>query len=68
MTPNKESQPVAWLLQGFCMPPKGAVPTDGIVTLALRYCLPRRCAALNNTSLAHMTDFAFVEVNRPKRS
>lgn len=58
MTPNKESQPVAWLLQRSYNPPKGSESTDGIVTLALRSHLPRRFAALRSTSLAHVTGFA----------
>jgi len=49
-----ESQPVAWLLQWSYKPPRGSVPTDGIVTLALRFHLLRRFAALSRTSLAHV--------------
>src|SRR4051794_24205476 len=53
-----ESQPVAWLLQRSYKPPKGSAQADGIVTLALRFYLLRRLAALNRTSLAHVTGLA----------
>lgn len=56
MTSNSERQPVAWLLQRFFTAPRGSVPTDGIVTLALRYLL-RLFAALKSTSLAHVDVF-----------
>lgn len=59
MTLNKhpESQPVAWLLQPPYKRPKGSVRTDGVGTLALRFHLLRRFAALRSTSLAHVTGF-----------
>ena len=49
---------MAWLLQRSYKPPKGSAQADGVGTLALRFHLLRRFAALNRTSLAHVTGFA----------
>jgi hypothetical protein len=58
MTLNKESQPVAWLLQRLYKPPKGsALARMGSEPLLSAYLL-RRFAALRSMSPAHVTGLA----------
>lgn len=55
---HSESQRVAWSLQWPYKPPGRSAQADGIVTPALRYFVPRRFAARNSVSLAHVTGLA----------